>query len=508
MTQNQQTPKLISYLMPSFINILWITVFFLVLLFGRTMMNADGDLMLHLSMGRYILDFGEIPLSDVFSHTLAGQPVAQHKWLSQMLFGFIERNIGLNGVVLLCALVIATTFWLVYKLLQREKFALIPTLAAISLAVVVSMVHWLIRPHVFTFLFLALWMLVLNQMVKGKTQLWWILPVSMIFWVNLHGGFIAGLVTWLLFGLGVGWDTFWGRANGLPPRFWRYFLVSGITAVFVTMLNPSGIGLWRMLITHLGNTYLASVTIEFQSPNFHHLRFWPFMFTIGLLVVVLGLTKKSVKSEYLFTSSVWLIMGLYSARNVPLFAVVSAPLIAQGLNDLFSDAATRFGIIKKLKQADCNLQYIDTQIKGFVFPMLSIFIVMVGMSLGFSFDIHGLGYGIDPDIFPVEAVDWLEQNPQEGEMFNEFVWGGYLQYRLWPEKRVFIDSNSDFYGEAFVRQYMQVINLQGGWEEVLDQYDVAWAILPHDMRAVSAIQNQLGWEVIYKDGTAVILRRE
>ena len=92
-------------------------------------------------------------------------------------------------------------------------------------------------------------------------------------------------------------------------------------------------------------------------------------------------------------------------------------------------------------------------------------------------------------------------------MFNNFLWGGYLQYRLWPEKRVFIDSNSDFYGEAFVRQYMQVINLEQGWQAVLESYDVSWAILPADIRAAQAIQTDLGWEVIYEDETAVILSK-
>ena len=93
-------------------------------------------------------------------------------------------------------------------------------------------------------------------------------------------------------------------------------------------------------------------------------------------------------------------------------------------------------------------------------------------------------------------------------MFNSFMWGGYIQYRLWPEKRVFIDSNSDFYGEDFVRQYMQVINLQDGWEDVLDQYDVTWAILPPEMRVVSALQNDLGWDTVYQDDTAVVLQRK
>jgi len=51
-----------------------------------------------------------------------------------------------------------------------------------------------------------------------------------------------------------------------------------------------------------------------------------------------------------------------------------------------------------------------------------------------------------------------------------------------------------------------VILLQEGWEEVLDQYDVSWAILPTDERVAKAIQADLGWVPIYQDDTAIILR--
>ena len=470
-------------------------------------MNADGDLALHLSMGRYILTQRTIPLQDVFSHSLAGQPAAQHKWLSQLIFGVVEWIFGLNGVVLLCALVIASTFWLVFKQVRKESSTLSTVVFILLLATVASMLHWLIRPHVFTFLFLAMWMMALKHLREKNYKIWWVLPVLMVLWVNLHGGFIAGLVTWFIYGLGIAWDALWGRTT---PRkaFWRNYLLGGVTALGVTLINPTGIGLWQLIITHLGNPYLASVTVEFRSPNFHNAEFWAFMLMIGLLVLLVGLNKEDVDSGLLFNAVAWLFMGLYSARNIPLFAIVSASLLVYSLDCFFIKAASQFGIVTRIKRFDDRIQRVDVQLKGFVWPVLSVLLVVVGLGLGINFDAQGKGYDYDPEVFPAAAVNWLEENPQEGEMFNAFTWGGYLQLRLWPEKRVFIDSNSDFYGEAFARQYMQVVNLQDSWEDVLDQYDVAWAILPLEMRVVSALQKDIGWEAIYEDDTSVILRKE
>lgn len=506
-----QPPKFVSYILPKISNIYWMAAFFGLLIYGRQKMNADGDLALHLSMGRYILENRQIPLQDVFSHTLAGQPAAQHKWLAQLIFAYLERLFGLEGIVLLCALVIACTFWFVYKHATDTTRSILSIVAVVTLAMVTSMIHWLIRPHVFTFLFLAAWMLVLQMLRKGKLRRWWLLPAMMLMWVNTHGGFIAGIVTWATFGLGVGYDASFGRIPAdepLPVNFWRYYLLGGAGALGTTLLNPSGIGLWNLIIFHLGNRYLADITIEFQSPNFHEPTFWPFLIMIGLLLVVTGLRQKKMDAGPLFTAIVWLFFGLYSARNIPLFAIVSTPLLAQGLDEFFSMSASKIKFIGRLKQIDIRLQAVDSQLKGVLWPVLSILVAVVGLSLGMRFDFEGQGYDFDPEVFPVAAVDWLIENPQEGEMFNDFMWGGYLQLRLWPEKRVFIDSNSDFYGEAFVRQYMQVMQLEEGWEGVLDQYDVDWAILPQDIRAAQALQTDLGWEVVYEDGVAVILRRE
>jgi hypothetical protein len=83
---------------------------------------------------------------------------------------------------------------------------------------------------------------------------------------------------------------------------------------------------------------------------------------------------------------------------------------------------------------------------------------------GARLDYDQQGNRYDPAVFPVEAVDWLEQHPPEGNGFNYFIWGGYLLYRSWPERTVFIDGQTDFYGEALTRQYVQVITLTGDWE--------------------------------------------
>jgi len=442
---------------------------------------------------------------------MAGQPVMQHAWLSTVIFAVIERGFGLEGIILLCALVIATTFHLVFRLVRGEGHFLITAVLVVLWAIVTSMVHWLARPHIFTFLLLILWLTALTEMRRGKLKRWWVLPVLMVFWVNLHGGFIVGFLVWFIYGIGVAWDYLWFQKideNKPVPKFWCHYLLGGVTAFLSSLANPLGIRLWGSVTGHLGNQYLADITVEFQSPNFHQFSAWPFLIYILLLLLVLAWRDKKPDSGLFFVTAAGLALGLYSGRYIPLFAIVAAPLLASSVDDVLSQAADRLKGIKKFTALDLRLQKVDHQLKGFLWPLLAVLVAVLGLALGFHFDSEGQGYALDPEVFPIEAVDWLENNPQEGEMFNHFTWGGYLQYRLWPESRVFIDSKSDFYGEDFVRQYLQIISLEEGWADRLKAYDVAWAILPSDQALARALHAELGWEAVYEDSTAVILQKQ
>ena len=421
-----------------------------------------------LPLGNFILDNWKIPLQDVFSHTMArANPSPPHEWLSQVLFALAERIAGFNGVLFLCAAVIATAFWLVYKRVRLFTKNIFIVLLVAFLAVLTSILHWLTRPHIFTFLFLALWLLILEKLRLGQSKRWWLLPILMLIWANLHGAFIAGFVTWFIFGVGVVWDFLRQKRDereALPEHFWRNFLLGGATSFLVSFINPSGIDLWKTSVGYVGTKYLVNITNEYQSPDFHLSATWPFLLFILLLIIVLAYSKKKTDSSHLFTSAAWAVMSLYSARNIPLFAITAAPLLAERLDDLLANVSVRFKIAQRFTDIDKNLQKMDLQFKGWVWPALCLIITVIGFFMGLTFDVDHEGYSFKPDVFPVEAVNWLEQNPQEGNVFNYFPWGGYLLYRDWPDTPVFIDGQTDFYGEALSRKYMQVLNAEEGWE--------------------------------------------
>ena len=82
--------------------------------------------------------------------------------------------------------------------------------------------------------------------------------------------------------------------------------------------------------------------------------------------------------------------------------------------------------------------------------------------------------------------------------------GGYLLYRSWPERTVFIDGQTDFYGEELTREYEKVITLTDGWQEVLQDYQIKWVIMPAGSVLGSALTDNDVWEKGYSDTTTEI----
>ena len=187
-----KVPASVGALFPSLGDLLFVAVFILALSFGSQMLSLDSDLGRHLTIGNYILDHRIIPNRDLFSHTLSNEARPPYEWLSQILFALANRLLGLDGVILFTASMIAIAFYLVFIFTSRGGGSLIIAFSITILAIGASSIHWLPRPHIITFLLLAIWIEFLEQLRKGRPVHLFTFPLIMLFWANLHGGFVFG----------------------------------------------------------------------------------------------------------------------------------------------------------------------------------------------------------------------------------------------------------------------------------------------------------------------------
>jgi hypothetical protein len=395
--------------------------------------------------------------------------------------------------------VIAITAVLVYREILRRN---LPHLIAFVLAlwaVGMTSAHWLARPHLFTLLFLALWTPRLCRLSEGESLPLWQFPLIMLIWANTHGGFIAGFVVWGMLLAAWLWDNF---VNSKKPSriILRNLCIAGGASFIVTFFNPAG---WRLWVTSLGyvtNRYLTEFTREYRSLDFHSIGAWPFLAFLALAFLILSRAWKKLPTSESLLLAGWLPLALYSGRNMPLFAIIATPILAGQLQPIIKSSPLAERLTKPIEN-------IEHQLRGGAWTLLAVICAGIFMGTGHTFNISGTDYQFNSIEFPVDAVNWLESHPQGGNIYNFCRWGGYLIYRMWPAQHVFIDGQTDFYGEQFTRQYEQVQDADSGWREVLKQYDIQWILVPPNTPIALVLQNDPAWSVIYQDQTSVIIRQ-
>ncbi|RLD08137.1 MAG: hypothetical protein DRI65_02995, partial [Chloroflexota bacterium] len=229
--------KIAKFVLPRLGEVFFAAIFAAAIGLGPQMMNVDGDLGRHITLGSYIIETGEIPTNDIFSFSKLGDPLTPHEWLADVVLSLAHRVAGLDGVIWLTALVLALSFWLIYKhSLNLSNMSVLALMGGIIGAAAGSM-HWLTRPHIFTILLTALWSLELEKVRIGLKKGWVIFPVMMFAWANLHGAFIVGLVIWAAVFLGelLEKQKNW---NQLRVLIWI-----GPSSILASLLNPDGLGI-------------------------------------------------------------------------------------------------------------------------------------------------------------------------------------------------------------------------------------------------------------------------
>ena len=197
--------------------------------------------------------------------------------------------------------------------------------------------------------------------------------------------------------------------------------------------------------------------------------------------------------------------SLRSARHIPLYVVVAAPVIAAELSLWWRSLASRSrpgGLVSVLWQAGRELG--QSRRLGLWAPVLAVLALwMIAPPAGIP--------DFPSSSFPVSAVAKnLEVLAPQGRMpriLTTDQWGDYLIYRLYPRQRVFFDGRSDFYGPALGGDYKVLQGAGPRWPEVLARYGFERALLPADWPLGSILQRDPAWQLVYRDKQAVLFAR-
>jgi hypothetical protein len=484
--------------LPSISDIIFLTIFLSSsFIFGQAYLR-DADTGLHIRAGEIMLQNFSILRQDPFSWitpALAWQP---YEWLSQVLIAGIYRFTGLAGTVVLFALLVSLTYLLLFKILKSECQILF-AVAILLLVILSSHFRWLARPHIFSLLFTVIWYFILESYVRGGKNYLFLLPLTMLFWVNLHGGFMIGFVLCGIYWIGNVAEYSLSDAPEKGDRKRKLLLLSVVllASLICALANPRGIGGICYPFTIMSEKFQMDFIEEFRSPNFHQAHF--FQFVLYAILVVFAISKKKPTITEVILLIVFTHMALYSVRNVALCAVIGAPILARNTPSIRSAPRARW--IEFLRQKGDGIAAIDQETKGGWWPLIGIFIVIFCLSFG------KMHYQFPETQVPLKALKFIEQVEIPGRMFNDETFGEHIIYRLWPRYKVFYYSRHWMFGTERLKEYLEVVQLEPGWEDVIVEHGIDWFFIPAKAPLSLFLKEKGDWRLIYSDTMANIFLR-
>jgi tetratricopeptide (TPR) repeat protein len=465
---------------------------------------SNNDIWLHLKTGSLILERGAVPRAEEYTYTREGAPLVDHEWLSQVIFSLCFGALGLAGLSLLKTLITAATLAVVFIEAARAEPGSEPpgeaarlaaaTIAATWAALLIAS-HLFIRPHLFTFLLAAVFAAILPRLEEAApaARRRWIaaLLVLQVLWVNLHGGFVVGILLAAL--------------NAVARAIARRRLVADLALppllAAVSLLNPYGTRIYA-LVGAFNDPAFKDLIVEWKSPFRDPFALTPlfWVYAAFLAAIVPAVVRALARRAYFpaLAAVSLAAMSVTSRRHVSLLGAVSAPLVGRALAALAARVRVRAAPAAAAGWGS-----------AVVVLALSAFIALAGLPWERG-ERRLPGSGIGENI-PVEALQVMSDDKLMGRVGCSLAFGAYVTWAGWPDLKTSIDSRLEIFGGEFLRWYESALRDPEMFADLMrrDPFDLALLSWQQESvaGALQALASDPNWALIYFDDVAVLYAR-
>jgi hypothetical protein len=460
-------------------------VVYLLLLFvaGRCLVPMDEtDLFFNLRLGEVVLSSHHVPTENLLSFTYPTATDINLAWLFQVVLALAHRAAGIPGTVLLKTGFVLGTWAILFRVAVRRGAQ--PALAALALALAAwsAEPRFVERPHLVTFLGLALLLLALERAEAGRPRLLWLLIPSGLFWANANSCFFLAPAMLLLYAAGA-----W--MEGMRDRGRRALLV-GVALVPLMFATPSGFRCLYYVANHIRMPWLRPLQ-EYRTAQ------WPldgpFFFLLAGLVAAVTMSivlklRNLVPLRVLVPLCILALLGAFRIRFVAEFSILAGPALAVAASQLLPALRGRL-------------------LAWSVAALLLVLTVVPRAQAAFAGG-HWVDIGIEPDLVPDAAIAFVEQHRLRSRMYNDLEVGSYLTWQGWPRFRVFQDPRINGYPEAFHAILRRTDLSREQWQRVLDSFAVDTALLTYPtVNPRGAWFDPGKWALVYRAADGLVFTR-
>jgi hypothetical protein len=443
--------------------------FTFVLMLGWPITANDTDLWYHLTAGRYILAHRALPHESFFSFISPPRPFVDYYWAFQACIAALYEWAGYHGVIVFRALIYAATALLSLRLLvkgQRGRgplawFAFLGACYAVMLVPRALVV----RPHLFTYLFIVL----LLSLLELRSRRTWLLPVLGVLWCNLHG--VTYPVLWLILGAYAAEEIVryvqGRRQRRRVSHPFPWVLLASMAAVFVTphrlrflqvpFTPTTGASQYISELRPLHLPDILSISVQTLMPSYFTL-FNIILFAV-LVAAIASCARRPFRISHLLLALGGAVLLFRGNRFMYEFILLSLPLLRA--NPLIRSTHLTIPSPKPLYFLGVT-----------VLLVLPLNVTMQSFSTRPAYPVSRMG-------LPYGVATFLAKAEAGGTVLNDPNNGGFLQWALYPKYRIFMDMQVPFlFSDEDIYFAQNMFTQPGTLERVLTRYHPSFLTVP------------------------------
>jgi hypothetical protein len=503
----------------------WKIIIFILIIFwlGFLMANkidlTTADLGRHLQNGRWVvenhfhlLEKNSPVHENFYSYTNPDFQVPNHHWGSGVLFYFVYKLSGFSGLSFFYILLSLATFFIFFYIAKRESNFTVAALLSLLLLPLMAERRE-IRPEIFSYFLAGVFLWVLWKWRKRELVAKWlyVLPLTMIFWVNLHVYFFLGLfligVFWLvetlpLFFAKLEDEEFLEKAAHFKNLSWVLFL--GILASLISPFGLKGLFYPLQIFKNYGYTIVENKSVWFVE-NYGIVNSNFMLIKVVLVLVVLSsvllflVDRKKISARYAICALFFGVMGWLAIRNFTLLGFFALPILALNFENIFTPNQKN------------NL---PAKENGLAVAYITVVIFAVFANYQFvSLHLADRGIGLLPG--NEAAGEFLKNEKNVGPIFNNYDIGGYLIWNLPVSEKVFVDNRPEAYPDSFFSEIYKPMQENPDIFKKIDQeYNFNMVVFsrnditPWGMNFSKVIKEDPDWALVYSDNFAIIYLKD
>ncbi len=460
---------------------------------------ADPDLWGYMAFGRLFWEDLTFPYQDVFSYVPTLKPWVYHEWLTGVIFFPLYHALGGTGLQLLKFILGLVTLGLILATAMRRGADL--GSAALGLWIIqlfLAFGYSPVRAQVFTFFFFALALYLLETArLTGHFRRLLLLPIILVPWCNLHGGFMAGLGLIALYALG----------EVLCRRPFRPYLGTFLLSGLATLINPYGLAYWTYIwravtMPRPTITEWSSIIGAYQSGLYtENLIFFAAILIFTVFLIIWARWKEITPGVVL---ALTLYLGLKHQRHLVFFLIALGAYLPILIKKYFEVLRSQPLIVSLSRRL------------GYAIPIIVLAIATASYTYKFlGKSPLSLNIPITLDrkkqvmiYYPVGAVRYIEEHRLSGNLLTEFDWGEYLLWSLYPQCRVAPDGRFEtVYPEEVFQKYW---NFKYGcplWREIIQAYPPDMILVDKKSAPYRLLRQEGEWRQVYEDADTALFRR-